>query len=84
MVRTKFRCNWKSTHTEKTYNRETRVEDSIVLYDYNFTTVYTGSEENTKFFAATPSGSLTLSCVRNDLFTINKEYYLDLSPAVPL
>jgi hypothetical protein len=52
-----------------------------VVYSYEFNVVSSGSEENKKFFAATPSGSMSFSALRDDLFEIDKEYYSDLSPA---
>lgn len=50
-------------------------------YNYRFQAVSSGSEENKKFFAATPSGQVELSALRDDLFEVGKEYYLDFSPA---
>ena len=51
------------------------------LYAAKFQAVTSGSEENKKFFAATPSGSLEVSTVREDFFTVGQSYYLDLTPA---
>lgn len=42
------------------------------------------SHENTKFWQASPSGSLELGCVNLDAanqFELGKEYYLDFHPA---
>ena len=42
------------------------------------------NHENTKFWAASPSGQLTLSTVNADavaMFELDKEYYLDFTPA---
>ncbi len=51
------------------------------LWNYEFTAVQDGSEENKKFFAATPNGSLKVATVTSDSFEVGKDYYLDLSPA---
>lgn len=51
-------------------------------YSYRFTVVTYGSAENEKFFAATPSGELKLTALRDDLFEVGKEYYLDFSKAI--
>lgn len=51
------------------------------LYNYRFSPVTSGSPENDRFYAATPSGELKLTAIRNDLFEVGKEYYLDFSSA---
>jgi hypothetical protein len=38
-----------------------------------------GSEENQSFFAATPNGDLSVTGVKDDLFEVGKEYYLDIT-----
>jgi hypothetical protein len=43
--------------------------------------VSSGSEENKKFFAATPSGIIELSALKEDLFEVGKEYYVTFSPS---
>jgi hypothetical protein len=46
--------------------------------------VYDPDHENSKFFAATPGGSLQLSCVREEPvkdIEVGKEYFLDIIPA---
>lgn len=43
-----------------------------------------GSEENQKFYAATPGGSIELTVVREDVgkqFDIGQEFYVDFTPA---
>lgn len=49
-----------------------------------FTVVTSGSDENKTFFASTPSGQIELNIVAPDAwknFELNKEYYVDFSPA---
>jgi hypothetical protein len=46
--------------------------------------VYSGSEENEQFYAATPGGSISLSVVNEKAiphFVPGKEYYVDFTPA---
>lgn len=46
--------------------------------------VYGGSEENDKYFAATPSGELELGVLNASAakqLVVGQEYYLDLTPA---
>lgn len=43
-----------------------------------------GSDENKEFFASTPTGSIELGVVRLEAaaaFELNKEYYVDFTPA---
>jgi hypothetical protein len=50
-----------------------------------FTPVYSGSEENKSFFAATPGGVFqfyTVNKIVADQFEMGREYYVDISPAV--
>ena len=39
------------------------------------------ADENAQFFAATPSGSIELSTVRQNHFEVGKTYYVDFSEA---
>lgn len=51
-----------------------------------FSAVYSGSEENKQFFAATPGGSFSFYTVNKtaaDQFEMGKEYYFDISAAAP-
>jgi hypothetical protein len=70
-VRCKFRCE----SVEKTLDWRDRAK---FLYTAKFVAVMDGSEENKKFWAATPGGSLSVSCVTESSFVPGKEYFLDL------
>lgn len=72
-VRCKFRCVSVTKYVSGW-------EDHPVHYNYKFSVVSSGSEENKKFFAATPSGEITLSALKDDLFDIG-QYYVDFTPA---
>ncbi len=77
-VRCKFRCNSVSKRLDN-YGKEKRF-----LYTYEFSAVYEGSEENKRFFAYTPSGQLNVGALKDDLFEPGKEYYIDVTEAVPV
>lgn len=51
------------------------------LHTAKFTPVMSGSEENKKFFEATPSGVLEIGQFQEDLFTPGKEYFLEITEA---
>lgn len=50
-------------------------------WNYRFNVVYAGSEENKAFWEATPSGSIELNGIRDDLFEVGHEYYVDFITA---
>jgi len=52
-----------------------------LLYKCKFNPVTSGSDENKRFYDATPSGSLEFATIREMPFTIGAEYYVDLIPA---
>ena len=79
-VRAKFSCTSVTKQMGGKYNPEGKYESGVV-YDYKFQAVVGGTDENKSFFASTPSGQISLSAVRDDLFEIGKEYYLDFSLA---
>lgn len=71
-VRAKFVCGWKTTNAAGQ-------GDQIYL-----SPVYSGSEENEKFFAATPGGQIQLFTTNPDAaaqFVQGKEYFVDFTPA---
>ena len=73
-VRAKFTCNSVTKY-------KSGWGDFPNHYNFEFSAVSSGSEENKKFFAATPSGTVKLSALKEDLFEVGKEYYLDFTPA---
>lgn len=75
-IRCKFLC------TQKTLNQYAGAPNNN--YSLEFTAVYNNSPENKLFFAATPSGKITLSVVSETIFNnfeLGKEYYLDFTIA---
>jgi hypothetical protein len=80
-VRAKFYCTSITKYIGFTQNPETGKYEAAPAFNYKFQAVTSGSEENKKFFASTPSGTIELSALREDLFELNKEYYLDFTPA---
>lgn len=74
-VRCKFRCN-SITKRLDSYKSENKF-----VHTYEFSAVYDGSEENKKFFAYTPSGTLNVGAFRDDLFEPGLEYYIDITLA---
>lgn len=80
MIRCKFKCNeitkkWNGWHANENGTKG-RNE-----YDYKFSPVVEGSEENKKFFAYTPCGSFNVQTILIDAFVPGKEYYIDISEA---
>lgn len=72
MVRSKFVCT--SVTKSKHWDGSGRF-----LFTAKFTPVTSGSDENKKFFDATPSGLLELGTFKEDHFEPGKAYYLDLT-----
>ena len=81
-IRAKFYCTSVTKSLGGRYNSEGKYE-SGVLYSFKFQAVSSGSDENKSFYASSPSGSIELQSVRDDLFEIMKEYYLDFTIAEP-
>lgn len=74
MTRCKFKCDEvsKTKHWDK---------EKGYLYGVKMSPVTSGSEENKKFFSASPSGQFILGCIHPDLFDPGKEYFIDISLA---
>ena len=51
------------------------------IFTAKFSPVMDGSEENKKFYAATPSGSLEVGTYQQDIFEVGKDYFIDISEA---
>jgi len=51
--------------------------DTPIVYAAKFHAVMNDNEENLKFFAATPSGNIEVSTIRQDHFQVGKEYYVE-------
>lgn len=79
-VRVKFYCSEVVKTFGGKYDERGKYTSGVV-FSYKFSVVSTGSEENKKFFASTPSGNMSITAFRDDLFEIGKEYFADLSPA---
>jgi hypothetical protein len=77
IVRCKFECV--SVNKQKNWN--TGAADKPFLYAYRMQVVTSGSDENKQFFASTPSGSIEVGAVREDVFEPGKKYYVDFTPA---
>jgi len=73
-VRAKFICN----SIQKTLHHK-----GGFMWSYKFNVVYGDSEENKAFFAATPSGIIEVNGLKDDLFEVGKEYYVDFSVSDP-
>ena len=81
-VRAKFVCVGINKTMGGTYDNMGKYV-SGVLHGYRFIPTVGNSDENKKFFNSTPTGVLELNAVRDDLFELGKEYYLDFTPYVP-
>jgi len=77
-IRAKFKC----ISERKFEGWKVQGEDKIPFYfDFEFQAVTSGSEENKRFFAATPSGKINLSTINSGMFEVGREYYIDFTPA---
>jgi hypothetical protein len=81
VVKAKFRCASKTQYESTVWDENHENPRPGFVYSYEFSAVMDGSEENKKFYASTPGGSITLSAVRDDLFVPGHYYYLDFTPA---
>lgn len=80
-VRAKFKVTSiaKREHYNRNPDGSIRTIDDIKLHP-----VTSGSEENKRFFDATPGGDITLSCLNPEAsqqFEIGKSYYIDFTAA---
>ena len=76
MVRAKFKCT--------SITRREGWGEFKEIRDIELQVVCGGSDDNKKFFAASPSGSIKLGCANaaaSEQFEIGKEYYVDFTPA---
>jgi hypothetical protein len=78
-IRAKFLCNSVCKYRAQSYDPETKVYSPTFQYEANFNAVTSGSPENVSFFAATPTGQLKMSTIKEDLFTPGQAYYLDFT-----
>jgi hypothetical protein len=63
------------------FNEETKTYEQAPLDTANLYVVTSGSEENKKFFASTPSGELKVGLHNTNAFEVGKEYYVEITPA---
>jgi hypothetical protein len=74
-VRCKFRCESK-TERRSYGNNEPQ-------WDYEFSPVSGGSDENKRFWKYTPGGLFKVSSVNDGKFVVGTEYYIDITAATP-
>jgi hypothetical protein len=79
-IRCKFVCDSVTRRLSNEYDSAAGKYVKREVYDAHFTAVTSGSEENKKFYASTPSGHFSVVSVREE-FEPGKEYYLDITPA---
>jgi len=81
-VRAKFECHSKGQYETTLWDEEHKnVIGTGIAYRYDFYAVTRGNDENNKFYASTPGGSISLYAVRDDLFVPGQSYYLDFTQA---
>ena len=80
MIRAKFTCNSVRKYKSTVWEGSKPVEGFNHEYEMSAVTGK-GGGENESFFASTPTGSIKLSAVRNDLFEPGKTYYVDFTEA---
>ena len=66
-VRAKFTCYAITQSRSSVYNTVTGAYDPAVVETAKFQPVSSGSEENKKFFAATPCGQIEIGTVRQGM-----------------
>ncbi len=75
-VRAKFKCT--SVTKQEDWSKQHPFQ-----YSYKFSVVTSGSKENETFWKYTLSGTIDISAIRDDLFEVGKEYYVDFTLFVP-
>lgn len=74
-VRAKFKCE---------SIERSRWQDGKEVHTVKLSPVYGGSEENKKFYAASPCGKIELGTLNPEAaaaFELGKSYYVDFTPA---
>lgn len=77
-IRCKFVCQSITRSMSSKYNEATGKYETAPLDTANLYVVTSGSEENKKFFASTPSGELKVGLHSVDHFEVGKEYYVEI------
>ena len=77
ITRCKFRCH----QVVKKLGWTRTGEPPRFVYEAEFVAVSDNSEDNKKFFDATPSGLLRVATYKEDVFEVGKAYYLDVFEA---
>lgn len=80
-VRAKFNCISTKKYASTVWDKDGKKPQQGFAYSYEFQVVTGTSEENKGFYASTPSGTITIGAVRDDLFQPGKSYYVDFTPA---
>lgn len=73
-TRAKFHC------TEVSKSKGWGGVEFMYSAKFNVVTSSQNNEENNRFFASTPGGSISISTIRDDHFTPGKDYYVDFTP----
>lgn len=87
MVRAKFRCDSILLTTGYHFDKDAKTNVPVPVRNISMSPVYGNGDpehENTKFWAASPSGKLELGIINAaaaDLFEVGAEYYVDFTPA---
>lgn len=80
-VRCKFHCHSITETLQSVYDQESQSYKTKKVFTPKFQVVTTGNEDDKRFFAATPSGSLEFGTVNIPAFEVGKKYYLDITEA---
>ena len=81
-VRAKFKLSTIERSIQNTHDGENWILREVQTLGFH--PVFDGSEENKKFWEATPNGKITLICVNEEawkLFNLGEEYYIDFIAA---